>query len=134
MPKPVRAPGAPGQAKRVAGQSQKCAGLSPRIEDEIRQALSLCQGTEKAEAVAWRFGWDRATYYRRLHEPMGMSVDDLIRLLVLCPDPRFSARLRGHLAALDVHQAIAEQEAGATYVRVNRITFGQAPLPFKEGR
>jgi len=124
-----------GQAKRVARQSQDCPTLSPQLEDEIRQALALCQGTEKAEAVAWRFGWDRSTYYRRLHEPMAMTVADLLRLLALCPDPRFGARLRGHLAAADASQALAEAEAGESFVRVrNRISFGQPALPFGEKR
>lgn len=122
------------QAKGVARQSQGSYRLSPQLEDEIRNALALCQGTEKAEAVAWRFGWDRSTYYRRLHEPMAMTVADLLRLLALCPDPRFGARLRGHLAAADASQAIAEREAGETYVRIGRIQEGQAPLPFKGDR
>jgi len=134
MPTKLRTPGGQGQAKRVARQSHGGDGLSPVLEEELRQALALCQGTQKAEAVAWRFGWDRATYYRRLHEPMNMTIDDLLRLLAICPDPRFGARLRGHLAALDVHQAMAEREAGETYIRVNRISFGQPPLPFGEKR
>lgn len=131
MPSKVRTPAGPTQAKRVARQSQERHALSPRIEDELRNALALCQGTEKAEAVAWRFGWDRSTYYRRLHEPMDMTVGDFLRLLAVCPDPKLNARLRGHLAALDTYQAFAEAEAGESFVRVrNRITFGQAALPF----
>jgi hypothetical protein len=134
MTKSIRAPRTDRQAKRVARQSQERHALSPRIEDELRHALSLCQGTEKAEAVAWRFGWDRSTYYRRLHEPMDMSVADLLHLLAACPDPKLNARLRGHLAALDTYQAFAEAEAGESFVRVrNRITFGQPLLPLKAG-
>jgi hypothetical protein len=53
---------------------------------------------------------------------------------VLCPDPKFGSRLRGHLAALDAHQAMAEREAGETYLRVGRIRDGQPPLPFKDRR
>jgi len=134
MPAPVRPKAVAGQAKRIARQSHERHELSPQLEDEIRNALALCQGTEKAEAVAWRFGWDRSTYYRRLHEPMAMTVADLLRLLALCPDPRFGARLRGHLAAADASQAIAEHESGQSYVRVNRISFGQPALPFGEKR
>ena len=135
MPTKLRTGGGAGQAKRIARQSQERDRLSPQLEDEIRNALALCQGTEKAEAVAWRFGWDRSTYYRRLHEPMAMTVADLVRLLALCPDPRFGARLRGHLAAADASQALAEAEAGESFVRVrNRISFGQPALPFGEKR
>jgi hypothetical protein len=105
--------------------------LSPTIEGEIRRALDLLQGTRKVEGVAWDLGLSRSVYYERvIDHPLTLTVEQLLTLLVLCPDPRFNARLRQHFAALDAYQAVAEARAGETYIR---ITTGQRAL-FGGGR
>lgn len=134
MPTPIRPKGGGTQAKRFRKSGTVLGGLSPTLAHEIAGALELLRGTKKAEGAAWEMGWSQSTWYERVHDPMSLTVAEFLRLLLTTPDPKFNARVRGHLAALDAYQAVAEREAGETYVRVNRITFGQPPLPFKVER
>jgi len=130
----VRGTARQGQAKRFRNDGTRLEGLSPTIAHEIAGALEMLRGTKKAEGAAWEMGWSQSTWYERVKAPLSLTVDELLRLLATVPDPKFNARIRGHLAALDAYQAVAEREAGETYVRINRIQMGQAPLPFKESR
>lgn len=134
MPTHVHPKRAVAQAKEFRKGGMRLEGLSPTLAHEISGALELLRGTKKAEGAAWEMGWSQSTWYERVKAPLSLTVEELLRLLISVPDPKFNARIRGHLAALDAYQAVAEREAGETYVRVNRITFGQPPLPFKEGR
>jgi hypothetical protein len=134
MSKQVRTTEGPGKAKPFRHRSAKSEALSPTLAHEISGALELLRGTKKAEGAAWEMGWSQSTWYERVKAPLSLTIEELLRLVVLTPDPKFNARIRGHLAALDMHQAIAEHEAGETYVRVNRITFGQPSLPFGDKR
>lgn len=131
MTKSLRATGAERQAKGFRNRSAVSERLSPTLADEIAGALELLRGTKKAEGAAWEMGWSQSTWYERVKDPSSLTIDELIRLIVKTPDPKFNARLRGHLAALDAYQAIAEREAGETYVRIGRIYDGQPTLPFK---
>lgn len=121
------------KAKRLRNRSAKTERLSPTLAHEIGDALELLRGTKKAEGAAWEMGWSQSTWYERIHDPLTLTVADFLRLLVLTPDPKFNARVRGHLAALDAYQAVAEHEAGETYVRVHGA-IGQRRLPLDGAR
>lgn len=128
MPTKVRTPAGQGNAKRFRNRSAESERLSPTLADEIGAALELLRGTKKAEGAAWEMGWSQSTWYERVHDPLTLTVAEFLRLIVLTPDPKFNARLRGHLAALDAYQAVAEREAGQTYLRVHSAA-GQRRLP-----
>lgn len=109
--------------------------LSPSIEDELSRALELTQGTEKVEGLAGKMGWSRTGCFDRLRDPIEeLSFADVLRLFQKCPDPRLNGRIRAHLSALDSYQAIAEREAGASYVRIQLEGVGQRPLPLERVR
>ena len=136
MPRAAKAKGIASQSQKPDKQSQvnrkDKTVLSPSIEAAIEAALDVFRGTRKAAAAAWDFGWSRDTYYRRLEDPLSLTVREVLILLAGCPDPKFNARLRGHLAALDAAQAIAEREAGDTYVRIQQFKNAvQTGLPFE---
>ena len=115
------------RAKGIRARSGQPDVLSPSLADEIGSGMELLRGTRKAEGAAADLGISRTTYYELLARPLDLTIEQLLRLLVRVPDPRFNARVRGHLAALDAYQAIAEREAGQTYAR---IATGQRSLPF----
>jgi hypothetical protein len=118
-------------AKGIRKRSAVADALSPSLADEIAAGMELLRGTRKAEGAAADVGVSRTIYYELLARPLDLTIEQFLRLIVRVPDPRFNARVRGHLAALDAYQAVAEREAGDTYVR---ITTGQKRLPLGEGR
>jgi len=102
--------------------------LSPTIERELGDALERAQGSHKAAAVAFKLGVDRSTYFRRHEDPLSLNWRETLALLDADPDPRLNARIRGHLAAIDAYQAIAEHEAGESYLRIRALATGQRTL------
>lgn len=111
--------------RRVRRSSARADGLSPSIEAEIADAMEQLVDREKIDDAAKIVGLGRSLYYDLIDRPLDLTVGELLRLMVSCPDVQFGSRLRGHLAALDAYKSIAEQEARTSY---DRLTSGQRAL------